>query len=472
MIGRIVGYVVTFVMPITLVRLFSPAEFGTYKQVFLIYGTLVGVGQIGMAESLYYFIPRAPENAGRYVSNTILMLAVSGLLLLGISWFGAAHVARWWSNPGLVAFLPILGVSILFGLTSIAFETVLVSQNKYASAAVLYGATDFSRAVILVGAAVITRDLRWLLVGSVVYGALRCVTMAVYLVRRFGPELRPDARLWKQQLQYAVPFTIAGWVSVNPQGFLVASWVDSATFAIYAVGCLNVPIVDVVASAFGNVLMVKLGEHIRHGRPVAALWHQTNQRLQLICLPLTAALFLTAPELFAVLFPSAYSASVPVFRVFVFLIPVGIVPVDATLRSYAENRTLLMLNLTKTALGVGLLYWLFATLGLPGVVLASLIAISTVKAIAVLRIGRLMGLGLTALLPWRALGKIVAATLIATVPAVIVRAQLLPLHPLLLGAITTLVYALAYIPTAAVFGLLPDLTLWPRWRLAANSEGK
>ena len=34
------------------------AEFGTYKQLFLIYATLFGVAQLGMAESLYYFIPR------------------------------------------------------------------------------------------------------------------------------------------------------------------------------------------------------------------------------------------------------------------------------------------------------------------------------------------------------------------------------------------------------------------------------
>ena len=47
-----------------LVRTFNQAEFGTYKQLFLIYGTLYGLAQFGMAESLYYFVPRKPQEAG------------------------------------------------------------------------------------------------------------------------------------------------------------------------------------------------------------------------------------------------------------------------------------------------------------------------------------------------------------------------------------------------------------------------
>lgn len=482
MIGRAIGYLVSFAMPITLVRIFTPAEFGTYKLVFLIFTTFVGMGQIGMAESLYYFLPRKPEHAGRYVSNTILMLAVSGTLLLGVSWFGAAYVARWWNNPGLVAYLPVLGVSMVFALTSISFETVLVSQNRYGSAAILYGSTDFVRAVILLAAALLTRDLKWLLIGAAFYGALRCLAMGWYLVRRFGPELRPDTRLWKEQLQYAVPFTIACWASFNPQGFLMGAWVGTATYAIYAVGCLDVPIVEMVASAFGNVLMVKMGEHIRHGRPVAALWHQTNERLALICFPLVAALQLTAPQLFALLFPPVYSASVPVFRVYALMIPLTVLPIDAALRSYAENRTLIVLNVVRTAIGLGLLYLLISRFGLPGAVIATLIACATVKALAVVRLGQLMHLRMTNLLPWRALGKIMAAAAVATIPAAIVRAQVMQWsfpgwlnghwEPLAIGAVTTFVYVLAYLPTAAALGLLPDLSLWPRVRLAINSESK
>src|SRR5215204_1028059 len=79
-IGRTVGLAASFAIGIVLARLFDPAVFGTYKQFFLVYATLYGVLQLGMAESLYYFVPRAPERTGRYVANAIAtLLAIGGL---------------------------------------------------------------------------------------------------------------------------------------------------------------------------------------------------------------------------------------------------------------------------------------------------------------------------------------------------------------------------------------------------------
>jgi O-antigen/teichoic acid export membrane protein len=43
--GRTTGFVVSFVIPVVLARLFSRADFGTYKQLFLIYATFYGLAQ-------------------------------------------------------------------------------------------------------------------------------------------------------------------------------------------------------------------------------------------------------------------------------------------------------------------------------------------------------------------------------------------------------------------------------------------
>src|SRR6266496_3587934 len=67
MTGRTLGYAVLFLLPLILVRLFGQEEFGTYKQVFLLYGTILSLAQVGMSESLFYFLPGAGERSGRYV---------------------------------------------------------------------------------------------------------------------------------------------------------------------------------------------------------------------------------------------------------------------------------------------------------------------------------------------------------------------------------------------------------------------
>jgi len=65
MSGRTVAFAATFFIPLVLARIFDPAQFGTYKQLFLIWGSVYSVAQLGMASSLYYFLPRAPRLAGQ-----------------------------------------------------------------------------------------------------------------------------------------------------------------------------------------------------------------------------------------------------------------------------------------------------------------------------------------------------------------------------------------------------------------------
>src|ERR671926_1603539 len=80
--GRAIGLAASFAIGILLARIFTPAVFGTYKQFFLVYTTLYGLAQLGMAESLYYFVPRATSagrdrgasNVGRYVCNAAITL--------------------------------------------------------------------------------------------------------------------------------------------------------------------------------------------------------------------------------------------------------------------------------------------------------------------------------------------------------------------------------------------------------------
>src|SRR4029079_2730328 len=73
-IGRTIGFAVAFVIPMILARRFSQEDFGTYRQLFLIYGALFGLAQVGMAESLYYFLPRDAAKGGHAFANAVLVL--------------------------------------------------------------------------------------------------------------------------------------------------------------------------------------------------------------------------------------------------------------------------------------------------------------------------------------------------------------------------------------------------------------
>jgi uncharacterized membrane protein YfcA len=63
-----------------------------------------------MAESLYYFVPRAAASTGRYVCNAALTLLAAGLACLALLWVFRAPIAEHFSNPALGDLLVLLGV--------------------------------------------------------------------------------------------------------------------------------------------------------------------------------------------------------------------------------------------------------------------------------------------------------------------------------------------------------------------------
>src|SRR5262249_42572643 len=231
---------------------------------------------------------------------------------------GGPALARWLGNPELARHATALGVYMLLMLLSAALEIVMISRKRYERAAWLYGALDVVRAGCLLLPVLVAPDVHWLLLGAVGFALLRCGAAAGYFRREFGDALRPDAGLLRRQLAYALPFQLAGMVEiaqVNLHQYAVASAFDPATFAVYAVGCLQVPLVEIVITSVVNVMMVRMAEDLADGRRAAAcaVWHDSARKLALLFFPVAVMLFALARPLIAFLFTERYAASAPVF---------------------------------------------------------------------------------------------------------------------------------------------------------------
>jgi O-antigen/teichoic acid export membrane protein len=446
--GRGVGFAATFLVPLVLVRLFDQETFGTYKQLFLIYGTLFGLAQLGVAESLYFFVPRRPAAAGRHAANAVITLVAAGLGCAVALTLAAPVVAGWLKNPELESTLPLIGVFVGLMLTSALFEIVLVARDRYRAAAWTYAVSDVARAGFILVPALLIGGLRGLLIGAVAFAALRLAVMLWVFARGLDLTLRPSVAMWREQWIYTLPFALAVGLEVvqaNLHNYVVAARFDPAIFAIYAVGCLQIPLVEVLTTSSANVMMVAMaGEGGDRGGAALALWHDTTRRLALVIFPLVVFLVALAPEVITVLFTRQYLASVPVFQLWTCALVFAVPCVDAVLRARAQTRFLLGLNVVRLAMVIALIGWCLQAFGLPGAVLAMLAATAATRAIAIGRLARLLGVRAGTVLPWKSLGVTAACALVAATPALWF-ARALPMPPLiaLLGgaAIYTAVYA-------------------------------
>lgn len=480
MSGRSLGFLVTFFIPVILARLFDRTEFGTYKQAFLIYSTLYGIAQIGMAESLFYFVPYKPEQGGRFVLNSILVLAASGALCLGALVYTGGRVSSYMNNSGLGAYLLPVGLYLVLTLSAAVLEIVMIARKHHRSAAATYAMSEVLRALFFLAPVVVFRDLRWLLYGAVAFAALRFAATIVYLRRQFGKSLAPDAELLRMQFRYALPFALAVLVEIvhtNLHQYIVSSHFDAATFAIYSVGILQVPLVDFLATPASSVMMVNMSECLRDGQSASLLeiWHDTTRKLALIFFPLTALLVISAPEIITFLFTSRYSASIPIFSVWSLTVALAAFQNDGVLRVFAATRWLLLLNLLRLTVVLSLVLWLLSVFHLMGAVLATVAAVVVAKTAGLLVVKKLLGTDLKRLLPWRSLGAVTAVSLFASACALLAKSRLpLPVFPTLL--LTGTVFSITYLVLLFRCRVLHAeervaLTAWARfWTPSLKSE--
>ena len=205
------------------------------------------------------------------------------------------------------------GLFLTFMLMSTVLEIVMVSRKKHLMAAMTYACSDIVRTLFFILPAFALGSLRAVFIGATAFAALRLVLLLGALWRQYGSEFRVDVALWREQLAYALPFALAVGVEViqlNYHQYVVASRFDAATFAIYAVGCMQIPLVDMIMTSTVNVMMVRMAEDASHGETTVALWHETICRLAFLMVPLSFFLFVIARELVITLYTTTYAASV------------------------------------------------------------------------------------------------------------------------------------------------------------------
>ncbi len=464
--SRGVSFAATFFIPIVLVRIFDQATFGAYKQVFLVYTILYAIAQLGMAESLYYFIPLHAADSGKLVVNSMLMLGAAGLVCLGGLVAFKSSVTQWLENPGIAAWVLPLGIFLLLMLVTSALEIAMIARRQYAHASYLYALSDILRAMLLIFPVLIWKSLQALMMGAVVFAALRLLYTIGYLLREFPGKMRVDGPILRRQFGYTLPFELAIIVETlqtNYHQYAVSSHFGAIAFAVYAVGCLQLPFVDLVAGPACKVMMVRMSEEIAAegsglpgaARRVLAIWHDTTRKLALVFIPLFALLLVSAREIILLLFTDRYAAAIPIFMLWAAVVPLAVFQTDGLLRVYAQTRFILLINLIRLAAIAGLIPLFLSVFGLRGAVLITLFATAGGKLLAMLRANSLLETTTARMLPWGRLAAIAAASAAACLPAWIVKTQL-HLHFLPLLALVAAVYSVSYVALVFGFDLLSE----------------
>jgi len=457
MLARLLAAALGVSVPMVLARVLVPADFGTYKQAWLVATTLHQVLPLGMTLSLYYFVPREPERRGAFLGQALLFTTAAGAVAAAALLLARAPLDAHFGNPALRSALPWIAASTAFLLAGTSLDVAYNSLGNVRAGAAVRVLTEVGRGLAMVAGALWTHSVVGVLAGIAIATGLRAALGLALLAREARLELsRKDLR---RQLAYAIPFGVAALLFVPQQSFhqwAVAAHVDAAAFAVYAVGCFQLPIVDVLYTPVSEILQLGIAEAERQGRRGAALalFREAVARLGFVFVPTMGLLLAVAPWLVAFLFTDRYLAAVPVMRVSVLTVALAALPLDGVLRARAARRFMLLSSAAKLALTVPLVLAGLSTVGVVGAIGGFVLAEAIVRGWQLRRAARLLGTGLLGVLPWGELARLALATAVA-MPLAWGAANGLPAPAFFRLAAAGLAFAVAYLAVLAWGGWLP-----------------
>lgn len=394
------------VIPLVLARLLAIDEYGSYKQLLLIATTLHFVVAFGLPQSLYYFVPRA-EHPRTWLGQTwVAMVGVGLLCAAGVLLFGEA-IGNAFNNASLAEHRVGLALFILGLLASFPLEIGLTALGRNRAAAVSYLVSDGLRTVMMIVPVLLGWGLGGVMSALGLYGIARTlITWRVLLKDGTGPLVGRTE--FREQLRYAAPFgiaVIANCAQWSFHQFAVSAALDPASFALYAVACFQLPLVNMLYTPISEVLMVRLGEN-RGRREALESFHKATALLMYGLLPMAGFLLVAAPEFIATVFGPPFVEAVPMFRVGLVGMAVTLIPVDAVLRARGDTPHILRAYVYKALLNVPLVLFALNAWGMMGAMVAFALTELVGLALLLWRTPRaLESKSILAILPWRDLGR-------------------------------------------------------------------
>ncbi len=420
-LGRSTGQVLNAVAGILIVRALAQYDYGTYRQIILLFTTLCLIGDAGFAQTLFYFIPRKRENAARYLSHALLAALVASAVWTLVLWSFSSRVERFFSNPQLGGYIVLLSSYVTLSLLATVLEAGLIALGQVATAAISIGAFEVAKFILLLAALVWDAEISWLLCAAVLAAALRLA----YMLRRLSLESRlaPGPEFFGQ-FRYALKLWLPGLLNIAgtyAHQYVVGYFFNPLDYAVYSVACLQIPFMGHLSTSVGEVFLVRATEYRSQGRheEVFQMWTNACRKSLLVFIPVTACLAVLARPLITALFTRRYLASVPYFVLILVGLAFSGLFQDAIFRAYAAMRPYAWFYALRVVLAIGLGILGTKFLGLWGAALSTLLAVATVNTWQLVKVADLFGVAFSRVLPWKDTGKTLLASAAAALPAAV-----------------------------------------------------
>ncbi|HEY3136218.1 MAG TPA: lipopolysaccharide biosynthesis protein [Blastocatellia bacterium] len=426
--AKALAFMLTIPLPLVLVRTLNQFEFGLYKQIFQIMQTVLGLVGLSVNLSVLYFLPRNPDKKPQIALNVLIFYAGVGSLVALVFAAYPGWITLIFKGNELVPHIPLLGIAIMLWLLSTVLEVVAVADNDIRSASAFIVVIQLSKSVLMMLAGAVFGTVHAIVVAAVVQGALHCLIMFAYLHKRFGRFWGTfDWQLFKAQLANAIPFGIGAFaygMQADLHNYFVSHYFDPSQFAIYAVGCFQLPLLGLLFESVVSVLIPEVARREQKAdySGIIELWATAIRKLALVFVPVYTLLFVVRHEFITLLFTKTYAGAAPIFAInslgilLYICVPTSILRSFDNLKYFRLRLSLIMIPIACLALYAGI-----RVAGMAGAITAFVIVQTVDLSILLRAISRKLNMSPRDIRRFAPLARTAAATVVAALITALIK---------------------------------------------------
>ncbi len=369
---------------------------GTYEQLLFIGYALSFFWLDGLIQSMLTLYPKqADAERPAFRFQAYVLFAGLSLLLWSLLQIGEGRIVPFLTANDSLPYYDLFTAYLALNVPTYLLEHFFQLDQR-PPRIVAFGLLSFVGQLVVVIAPVwLGWDFRWSFVGLLALGAVKHAWLLAYL---FG-HARPgwNRKVMQQWLVLAAPliaYALLGGLAQTFDGWLVnyAFEGDQSRFAIWRYGARELPFSLAMVGAFNTAFLPILSEDRDAG--LAQMKRQSRWLFHLL-FPVTMILLLTSRWWFPWLFSGDFTASVPVFNLFLLIVISRLIFSRTILMALQANTAILFISGVELLINIGLSFALVGPMGLAGIALATVIAFTFEKIMLILLLYRRFGVGLS-----------------------------------------------------------------------------
>lgn len=325
-LGSLSAFVFTMVSSMLLSRYFTKADYGTYKQVMYVYGTLLVVFTLGIPRAYSYFLPRvSKEQAKDLISKLNYILLAMGLMMSTCLFFGSNFIAAVLKNKELITPIRYFSLVPLFMLPTLGLEGILATYKQTIFLAIYKTCTQiFMLWAVVLPVVFFEGNVNTAIIGFTISSFL-CFLFALFLkyrpIKAYIKEKSPYS--YKDVFKYTIPImgaSIWGIIISASDQFFISRYFGSEVFAEFANGSLELPFVGMLTAATATVLspvfsQMSINQTVEVKVDIINLWNNSLIKTVKILFPILVFAFCFADEIMILLYGNKYVMSGSFFKI-------------------------------------------------------------------------------------------------------------------------------------------------------------